>query len=85
MFEIWFVGGGMLLSIACIAASVILTMTHKEETPLDKIFARQEKIEALLESAKIWEQIGSRAEAEACIYEVSRLNEEIYEIMGIRH
>lgn len=85
MWEFWFIGGAIILCVGLCAASVILTMTRKEESPLDQIYARQEKIEALLDSAEVWKRIGSKEESDACLYEASRLNDEIYSILGIHN
>ena len=82
MWEIWFLGGAILLCVGLCAASVILTMTRKEESPLDQIFARQDKIDALIESAEIWRQIGLPHEVDACISEAKRLNAECLSILN---
>jgi len=81
MLEFWIIGGAILLCVGLCATSVILTITRKEESPLDQNFARQEKIDALVESAEIWVKIGSKHEAEACINEAKRLNSEVLSIM----
>lgn len=81
MWEIWFIGGAILLCVGLCAASVILTLTRKEESPLGQIFARQEKIDALIESAEIWVKIGSQHEADACVSEAKRLSSEVVSIL----
>ena len=81
MWEVWILGSALFLCIGLAATSVILTATRKHESPLDKIFARQEKIDALVMSADLWLQIGSPHEAVACIDEAKRLNAEVIEIL----
>lgn len=80
--EILILGGAMLLCIGFCATSVILTLTRKEESPLDQIFARQDKIDALIASAELWVRIGLAHEADASLSEAKRLNEEVLSIMS---
>jgi hypothetical protein len=80
--EIWIIGIGILLCTSLCATSVILTSARKGRSPLDQILIRQDKIDALIESAELWVLMGLAHEADACISEVKRLNAEMLSIMS---
>lgn len=74
MWELWFIGGGILVCIVLCALSVWAVLTKPENDVLKQLQNLSDKSAALAESAVIWRMMGMHKEAEESMAEAVRLD-----------